>query len=623
MTPVFCQFCLHANTEETSTCARCGNKLLVVSGLNDEGDDDREILVDADEEFEENILERISALEDAVRQLSESLAQAGELLGQVEHNQTVTHAGVQTLGSLLQTHGVLTRTEIADGWERSVGHEILSRDLSRRFRQRSHRILALAAHKGQVVSDFRRRLDAVELALLSSPEGLGRELLTDLVRHSPDNDELWSFIGEVSFETGDLESARVAFTKVLELRGTHYETLIYLGTVLADLGLWREAEETLVKSLQLAPDSYLPYFTLGALAVMQGHHESAIPYLNEALAREEMPQANYLLGVSHLTLGHTGKAIDALRAAVDLEPEFEDALYMLGTAYLRRGWSRLALDTFQTVLRIDPQRLQYRETVRLLSLKPATDLEPEALQLVNRAEEELENGRHEAALDLYRTAVSSSPREASLHAATALLASSLGQTREAISHAHQLLRSQPEDSPYLAAAVVALLESLRHSGRLRAARRLARSLYEHRSDELTRGMAAYELALAESELGENLDTARDLAREALEITPRELRHYPLEALGSIALERGRFREAVSYLEQAAVAAPRPALMKQLAVARLGAGDRDGAKAAFDAAEQHPTLGLDQELLGHVRRLGALLGEGNGRSLGGKRNSEGE
>jgi len=154
--------------------------------------------------------------------------------------------------------------------------------------------------------------------------------------------------------------------------------------------------------------------------------------------------------------------------------------------------------------------------------------------------------------------------------------------------------------------VVALLESLRQVRRLRAAQRLARSLYESDNDQLARGMAAYELALVESELGDDLEAARELAREALEIAPRELRHYPLGALGVIALKRGRFREATQYLEQATEAAPVPVLLRHLAVARLGAGDSEGAEKALAAARKEPSVGLDRELLGHVRRLGTLV-----------------
>jgi hypothetical protein len=122
-------------------------------------------------------------------------------------------------------------------------------------------------------------------------------------------------------------------------------------------------------------------------------------------------------------------------------------------------------------------------------------------------------------------------------------------------------------------------------------------------------MATYELALVESELGENLTAARELAREALENAPRELRHYPLAVLGSIALKRGRYREAMQYLDQASrTGGAEPLLLRQLALARLGTGDAAGAEEALRQANGDPEGGIDQELLDHVRRLGGLIGD---------------
>jgi tetratricopeptide (TPR) repeat protein len=608
---VLCQFCGSPNPDGNELCKRCGNKLLVLSGPPEETlEESEEQFFQAQEELEEHLLERITAIEDTVRQILRVLGSTAERLAQLEHNLTVAYSGVRTLGNLLETQGVVSRTEVLGEWERTVGRELLTRDLARRFRERSQRILSLAEHSGEATPELRRRLNALELALVSPHSDLAQELLTDLAGMTPNNDELWSFIGEAAFETGDLESARIAFHRVLDLRGPHFETLVYLGTVASDLKLVPEAERYLTQARDMAPDSFLPHFSLGALAVLQEQHRAALKHLDIAIKIDHAPQALYLKGMCHLRLEQPGKAIEALRRAVENAPGFEEALYQLGIAYLRRGWSRLALDAFQQVLKLDPQRLQYQETVRLLRLRPPTDLPPKAARLVTQAEKALEHDRTERALELFAAAAKAAPEQAGLQATAALLASALQRHRMAIAYAHQLLRTNPQGSPYLAAAVVALLESLRAAGRPLAARRVASRLYRIGEDRLARGMAAYELALVESELGENLQAARDLAREALEITPKELRHYPLAALGAIAIKRGRFREAVKYLEQATEMAPQPLLLRQLAVARLGTGDNAGAEQALGLAQQSPTGGLGEELLDHVRRLGSLVGELN-------------
>ena len=49
-------------------------------------------------------------------------------------------------------------------------------------------------------------------------------------------------------------------------------------------------------------------------------------------------------------------------------------------------------------------------------------------------------------------------------------------------------------------------------------------------------------------------------------------------------------------------------MRQLALARLGTGDAEGADKALREAGKDPHGGIDQELLDHVRRLGDLIGD---------------
>ncbi len=605
---MLCQTCGTINRLDREVCLQCGNRLMVVSGVTDRDlEPNDELFVQAQEELEENILERLTGLEDGVRRLSEAVAATARHVAQLEHNLTVAHAGVQSLGGLLETQGFVTRAEVVDGWERTADQELLSRDLSRRFRSYNARILSQANHAGLASDEFKDKVRAIELALLGADTHTVRNLLTELARMAPDNDELWSFIGEAAFESGELDAARIAFRRVLELRGPQFEALVHLGAVASDLGLWAEAEDALRQARDMAPDTFLPHFTLGALKVLRGQHREAVTHLEKSLAIDETAQSWYLLGICRLALGRGGRAIDALERAVGLAPDFEDALYHLGIAYLQRGWTRKSLSAFQRTLRLDPQRLQYQETVRLLSGSPPDTLTPRASVLVARAEDALDGGDPGGALDLFGEALDLEPGAPLLLATAALLASATGRTRQAVGHAHTLLRHRrSENSPSTAAAVVALLESLRQAGKPLTARRFARKIYEDDGiGELVHGLAAYELAVIELELGGELETARNLAREALEIAPKELRHYPLTALASITLKLGRYREAMQYLEQAARSGYEQPHLRRLALANQDPGRAAAADAVRRGGREVADPGIDNELLGHVRRLGGL------------------
>jgi tetratricopeptide (TPR) repeat protein len=605
--PILCQVCGAENPLDAEFCRRCGTKLMIVSGPPTELDElSDDAFVEAQEDLEEHILERLTALEDGLRRLSEAVAAAAEHLGQLEHNLMVTHAGVQAVAGLLDSHGIVSQSELVDGWERLVDEEAFSRDLTRRFRERSTRVVSQARHDGVNPDEVARRLRMAELSLTGNDAGQAIDRLTDLAQIDPRNDELWSLLGETAFESGELEIAKIAFARVLELRGAHFETLVYLGTVASDLGDFDEAELALNQALALAPGAFLPHFTLGALAAMRGDDELAVERLEHAVALEPAPQALYLLGVCRLRLEQPGKAIDAFRRAVDEAPDFEEAMYQLGVAYLRRGWTRRAMEAFQRVLSLDPQRLRYQETVRLLSVEDASDLPSVAAEHVDRAENALIEDRPLMALDHFRRAVEAAPENPEVRATTALLASEVDRPRMALHHAHRLLRGEDLESPYAAAGVVAILETLRRVKRPRAAQRIALRLYRNGGSALVRGMAAYEFALAALEIGEDLTEARHMAREALDVTPRELRHFPLAALGAIAVARHRYREAVQYLEQAVETGPTREMLHQLAVARLGLGDREGAEAALEEAGAEPASGVATELLGHVRQLSGLM-----------------
>jgi tetratricopeptide (TPR) repeat protein len=218
-----------------------------------------------------------------------------------------------------------------------------------------------------------------------------------------------------------------------------------------------------------------------------------------------------------------------------------------------------------------------------------------------RVEGALAGGRCEAALDLCEAADREAPGNPAVNATAALLASTMGRPRQAVAHARRVL-AERAGTPFEAAATAALLESLRAAGRPRAMRRVADAIYRRGDDDFSRGIAAYELALVESELDGDLSRARALAREALEITPRELRSYPLAALAAIALRRGRIDEAHTYLERAT---------KQSEVFDLVPGGThapttvapDGTPPIPDTPE--PVAGIDHEMLTHIRRLSVL------------------
>ena len=599
---MLCQLCGVANPDGLENCRECGHKLLVVSGITHADlEPDEDVLFEAQEQLDEHLLERITSLEESIRKLGATISSVGDRLSQVEHSLAVAHAGVENVATLLDEEGVVSRTEIADGWERTAHRELVARELARRFRVREGRILSYARHEGHASEAFSSKLTALEPAFLDRDIDALHNILADLGQMAPDNDELWSLIGEAAFSTGEPEIAESAFKKVLDLRGAHFETLIYLGNSAADLGHWDQALSALERAQTMAPESFLPDFALGGIELRRGNHRRAVAHLEASVAREELPQSLYLLGSCRLALGESGRAIRALKRAIELDPTFEEAINHLGAAYLRRGWKKLALQTFQRLERLDPQKLRYREMVRLLRDRTPSGLPRGVARLLERADQALAVGQNETALDLYEAAGREAPGEPALFATAALLASTLGRTRQAVAFARRVFDRETPGTPFAAAATTALLESLRAAGRPRATRRVAAAIYRGGTDDFSRGIAAYELALVESELDGDLGRARAFAREALEITPKELRSYPLAALAAIALQRGRLAEAHNYLARATELRESSDAADPAVITSPEGEDPQTPSTETETA----VTGIDHELLTHVHRLSSL------------------
>ncbi len=608
---VLCQWCGTPNPDDRELCLRCRSRLIVVSGTNgefseetlqeEEGSAEREKLA-----FDEHLLERLSGGEETLKRVQSLLLRLEERVVDLEQGLALLDSGVQALMELLDRRKVVRETEVMAAWERAASSEMAREELLVRLRQKRDAIVSRArATGGRAAAACTRALHSAELALLAGQPVRATEILGEALRRFPRNPELAELLGELSFERGDPATAEGYFRTALRWKPDDVESRIYLGTIQADSDREEEALENLERAVSLAPESFLPHFSLGALHAAAGRSGPARSCLLAALEREELPQAYFLLGMVELDSGHAGAAVAALERAVALDDDFEDAIYYLGLAYLERRWTRKALECFRRVQEIDPQRLQYQEAVRLVEGggEGAAPLPPEAEALLREASRASEAGELDRALHkLLRAArLTDHPN---LLASLALLAAAAGKPRQAFVAAHRLLRAGVRGAPFLA-AWTALLETMRAARRYRRVEEWGGKLFEEGPGPLERGLAAYELALTELERGGDSGRALELAHASLDLIPRELRQYPLAALGRIHLARGEYSDAVDYLEQAVTLSSSPAILTQLGLALLEMGEGERAREVLQRARGGTARDLKTDVLTHLARVGWL------------------
>ncbi|MGQ9496004.1 MAG: hypothetical protein ACUVRY_07105 [Thermoanaerobaculaceae bacterium] len=191
------------------------------------------------------------------------------------------------------------------------------------------------------------------------------------------------------------------------------------------------------------------------------------------------------------------------------------------------------------MLKLDPQRLRYQEAVRVLvAPERRQELPKEVASALEQTAAASESGKLLVAWKGLVQVLEVSPHP-TLEAAAALVASTLGTRREAVHRAHRILR-QVNEGPAKTAGWRALFETLRAAGRHDFLVTLANRLLESDEGDLTRGLAAYELALALSETGKDLSLAEELAHQAMALFPSELQPYAPAALGRVFLAQERF-----------------------------------------------------------------------------------
>jgi tetratricopeptide (TPR) repeat protein len=573
---VLCQTCGAGNTDDQEFCSRCHQKLLVLSGASD--DDLMESTSNEESfSFDEHLLERISILEEVVKRTAETVRQVLGGLYKQEKNLLVTQTGVSTLRELLERKAVFPREEWNDLWEARMDYQLLALEKRERFMAIKDRIAAL--YRGNKRKVFLQHLEDAEYALFAFDVERALTTLETAHRLDRDNYELAFYIGETHFNEGASAEALQYFQRVLEVKPDHYEGLIYSGVILHERGEQERAEGFLKRAVTTYPDTFLPHFSLGAVYASQGNLARAVVFLEKAVGIDRVPQAMFLLGSCYHEMGKATLAVKWLEETIRHDPGFEEAHHLLGLAYLDRHWRKKALESFRQAQRLNPRKMQYRDLVRYLSGSdgfPLPEVEGEAGDAFRRAEEMVAHGNLKRALTQYRRALSMAPDNPTLLMSYALLCLHLDRNQEIETVARKVLTLNPSEM-LRATAYATLIEALRAEGKFREGNRVGNEMLERGESDFARTIAYYEMAFNLAELEEDLDQALDFARRSLEISPEELKQFPLAALGWVHYKRQEYPQAVDFLSRSNDIDSSQTTLTHLGMALLAAGEERQAR----------------------------------------------
>jgi len=596
---MFCQACGALNREEEEYCARCHQKLLVLSGQGaGVSSDFEEPSPDDSFSFDEHLLERISILEEAVKRSAETIRELMVALTKQERSIVVNQTGVSALRELLEKKRIVDSDEWNDLWQTRMDYQLLALEKRERFVEVKSRMAALFSGKRRKL--FVELLDDAEYALFGFDVDRALKALEAAYRLDKQNYELGYFIGETYFNDGDTERALVYFKQVLAAAPDHYEGLVYTGVIHHERGDAESAEALLQRALALNPDSFLPTFSLGAVFAARGNLTGATTLLERAVALDPVPEALFLLGSCHYEMGKLTRAARSLEETVRRDPAHEEAHHLLGLAYLDRGWNHKALDSFRRAQRLNPKKLRYEDLIRYLSghrESPLPEISAEARKWLERAAQAKTRSRPERVLSCYRNALEIEPDNPTLLINFALVCLEHKRSKDSEVATRRLLELEPNEM-LKATACATLIEALRSEGRFREGFRVGTRLLEEGSSSFSRAIAYYEMAFSLAEMEEDLDQALDLARRSLDSSPEELRQFPLAALGWVHYKRDEFEQAVDFLRRSSDLHASAPTLTHLGMALLASGEDAEAKRVLARAREveGPGMSVQQKMM---------------------------
>ena len=604
---MLCQTCGAFNDDEREYCSRCQNKLLVLSGLSAFDEEDvEEYDEEEDLSLDEHLLERVSAIEEIVKRSAETIRSLVDAVQKHERAIFINQTGLLSVKEVLEKKNVLATDEIVDLWESKMGEQMLALEKKQRFTERKDRVISL--FRGERRERFLQLVSDAEAAFDGFDPDRGMKHLEEAFRLDRDNYELSFFLGEMFFNDGNIDRAKSYLERTLEVQPDHFDAAVFYGVLLHERQDLKGAERWLRRAIQISQESFLPYFSLGAIYARKGKLLRAQKFLEKAIQLEAIPQAYFLLGTIFYEKGQLERAIRSFQAATKLDPDYEEAIYHLGLCFLDRNWSRKAIDCFQEALELNPNKMEYQQAVKIYEgISGHKPVEGPAAQVVNAAESLTSEGKYAEALDHYRRAAQEEPDNVNILLPYALLCSHLDMNSEAINVARRVLKHRPAEV-VAAAAYTTLVEALRAEGNFKEANRALEDMLRDYTSNYAKSIAYYEKAYNLAEMEENLDEALESAQLSLRFSPKELKQFPLAALGWVYFKRRDYKSAVDFLTKSADLGPTPTNLMHLGMALLESGQKDRARQAFRRAKSFKTkgAGLEEKILEQVRSATKLI-----------------
>ncbi len=223
-----------------------------------------------------------------------------------------------------------------------------------------------AAVKGDANDlDLRMDLGAAYMALGRKAEAAAA--YEEVLRRRPRHPGALKLAGDLARERGDVKSAATNYARLHALAPHDPRPVFLMAAAYAQAGDLDRAQRWFDEAAQLPGMMGEAYANLGAIALRRGDPRQALWYLSRAVRRRpDRATIRYNHALALHLLARDGEALDELRVAADADPADAGVRFFAGVVALALGKLDEATESFKAAVELDPGFDDARDNLALL-----------------------------------------------------------------------------------------------------------------------------------------------------------------------------------------------------------------------------------------------------------------
>jgi tetratricopeptide (TPR) repeat protein len=408
----------------------------------------------------------------------------------------------------------------------------------------------------------------------------------------PENQETQLLLGMLYWEDGQIERAATVLTALVNKSPDSALPYYYLGKVHQAQKRYSQAAENFLMASRLSPRFATARFDLAKAYELQNKNTLAENVYLEILKQNpESARAHDLLGRLYLRTGRTEQALNQFAVVKGLSKSDIDVRIKIGLVHFEQERYAEAAEEFSSILRLEPdnQRARYylgvslqeagetEEATKVLGLiKPESEFFVDGILHLAEILDRTDN--RDKARALLEKNLNLKPDEPDLMVGLAALLEVDGDLKQAENLLLRASKLEPGNAEiHFRLGVV--LDKLSRKDEAMKSLRKAIDLDDHHARALN--YVGYTMA----EMGQDLDEAELLIRRALAVEPYS--GFILDSLGWIYYKRGKYEQAMVYLERASLSGESdPVIFEHLGDTAMKLKQYKKAVQAYEQALKH-------------------------------------